>query len=539
MKKFIAASVFFTLLFSMLLLSVSPSPDAPVLPASVIANTFEKRTGTFQYIKGYSDTYFYDDRYFWGDATQYNPQLSTMSFCLALSAFSVEEADGDTDFSNNFLNVRNLLCDELGYTDFSANDSYSQEPTTDSIAVAAAQKKVYDEQGIPCTIIAVAVRGGGYGKEWTSNFTLGESGQAQGFREAKEQVLEFLKNYISNNNQIRGKVKFWITGFSRGAATSNLVAGTMNDDPYILGSHIEFSKNDIFAYCFATPKGALKEDILAKDSSHYSNIWNILNINDPVPLVAMEELGFARYGNDRYFPDPLADSTDFSSKQKQMESYYEKLSSYSEVGEYLIDDFHMKEIIPLSFLLSQFTDKDINEVSENILSDDLNNNWTQGRFLQTAITAITIENVKTRSNYVSEFEGGIRTLLETVYGSAFAEYSSKTKESCFDIFLKKLKEPLNILKFLNGIFNPKSSLSSFMTSLLAESFSECGQPIPDEKIPELEKFAKAATSLVSEFAIKHPNLTITLISNINHIASAHNHELYFAWLKTEDKNYAL
>ena len=78
-----------------------------------------------------------------------------------------------------------------------------------------------------------------------------------------------------------------------------------------------------------------------------------------------------------------------------------------------------------------------------------------------------------------------------------------------------------------------------MTSLLAESFSECGQPIPDEKIPELEKFAKAATSLVSEFAIKHPNLTITLISNINHIASAHNHELYFAWLKTEDKNYAL
>ena len=50
--------------------------------------------------------------------------------------------------------------------------------------------KVKDEE---YTLIAVAVRGGGYEQEWASNFTIGTSGQHQGFNTAKNNVLSYLK----------------------------------------------------------------------------------------------------------------------------------------------------------------------------------------------------------------------------------------------------------------------------------------------------------------------------------------------------------
>ncbi len=537
-KKFLVSAYAVCLLLSLAVLSfLFHSPDDATATVSLAQNSFEQKTGTFTYSNNYTDTYFYSDGYFFGDPTEYNPQLSTMSFCLALSSFSTEENGSDTDFSNNSSNIRHLLCEELGYTDFSENEHYSKEPSTDSIAVAAAHKRIRDAAGNPCTLIAVAVRGGGYGKEWTSNFTLGESGQAKGFCNAKEQVLEFLKDYISSDNHISGNVKFWICGFSRGAATSNLVAAAINDTPNIFGSGVKFSTNDIYAYCFATPMGALREDILSNDASKYSNIWNVINKNDPVPYVAMKELGFDRYGNDHYFPDTLTVPENYHAMQEQMEEHYRKLPTFSEIGEYSIDEFKLKKIDMLYLALAALDLKDAEKHADKVIADDWRNNWTQGLFLDNAISTVTKESVRTRSNYVAEYEAGIRTILDTVFGSVFAEYPAKTTKICFDVFVDKLKNPLNIAKIVYGIFESDNSPTKVITSLLMESMNECGMSISSDKLPELEKFAKAAISLVTKFAINHPNLTATLFSNIKHIASGHNNELYFAWLKAEDKNY--
>ncbi len=538
MRKRVLITTFSALLILTSLLSAFflTHDKETAVPTSAISSTPEEKSGTFRYINNYTDTYFYDDKYFFGDATEYNPQLATMSFCLALSAFSVEENGEDTDFSNNCENVENLLCKELGYSGFKANDWYTKKPTTDSIAVAAANKIISDSQGNRYTIIAIAVRGGGYGKEWTSNFTLGESGDAKGFSDAKEQVLTFLKEYISERKELSGKIKFWITGFSRGAATSNLVAAEITDNPKIFGNKVKFSKKDVFAYCFATPMGALRENTVSEHG--YKNIWNVIDRNDPVPYVAMRDLGFSRFGQDHYFPDIATAGDDYTLLQAQMEKFYNASPTFSETGEYSIDEFTMKKIDMLQLTLDAL-DKDNEEYSEKIIADDSENNWTQGRYLDFAISTLTTENIETRAAYVADFEEGIRTIIDTVHGSVFAEYPAETTKKCFAIFTDKLKGPLNIARIIYGLFTKSSTLTAVITDLLIESANECGISIPPEKAPELEKLSKAAVSLVANFAIKHPNLTVTLLSNIKHIGSGHNHELYFAWLKTEDKNYTL
>ena len=131
-------------------------------------------------------------------------------------------------------------------------------------------------------MIALAIRGGGYEAEWASNFTIGISGQHDGFNTAKNNVLDFLKTYIDEQGII-GSVKIWITGYSRAAATANLLAGAI-DDGETISTDISYSCDDIYAYCFETPAGALVDDV--KRKTRYNNIFNIINSSDPIPYLA-------------------------------------------------------------------------------------------------------------------------------------------------------------------------------------------------------------------------------------------------------------
>ncbi len=49
------------------------------------------------------------------------------------------------------------------------------------------------------------------------NFTLGESGDHLGFTMAKDKVLDFAGQYIKDTG-LKGDIKVWIAGGSRGAA---------------------------------------------------------------------------------------------------------------------------------------------------------------------------------------------------------------------------------------------------------------------------------------------------------------------------------
>ena len=148
--------------------------------------------------------------------------------------------------------------------------------------------------------MAVVIRGGGYGGEWSSNFHVGNGSDSYhiGFNTAAEAVY---KQVLKKLDTIDGKIKLWVTGYSRGAATANLLAAKLDD--YAAESE-QLDATDIFAYTFATPQGVTNRQ--DTDAARYLNIFNIVNPGDVVPMVAPSGWGFTRYGVTRMF-DKTAD----------------------------------------------------------------------------------------------------------------------------------------------------------------------------------------------------------------------------------------
>lgn len=333
----------------------------------------------------YSDNYFRKTSCGTRQLDGYNHSLSTASLCLALSAFG-SNVGGNSDYTNKYKNVEKLLTD-LEFEEFDKNDWFGKKPQSDSIGVVAANKKLSIDDK-ECTLMAVAVRGGGYESEWAGNFTLGKSGQHYGFAQAKKQVLDFLKSYI-RENKISGDIKIWLTGYSRAAATANLVAGAL-DDGEKLGDGVVLKKEDLYAYCFETPMGATKSEI--KNRLKYNNIYNIINKNDPVTKVAMSALDFTRFGGDYFLPDKISDGNNYAAKKNAMEQFYDKMSSKNEIGKYAVDDFVMKKN-DVKYLLPG---------GKSPVQNDENNKSIQAEYLDTTINKLTKERVKTRDNYVKK-----------------------------------------------------------------------------------------------------------------------------------------
>ena len=248
--------------------------------------------------------FYYTDDYFKKPATKYNQSLATMSLCLALSTYQDED---EKIYDKNVKNVKNLF-GKCGFVVDGADSTFQQKnydikTGTDTIACSFANKKIGDS-----TLVAVAVRSGGYGAEWASNLTLGSKGDHFGFDDASNKVYKYLADYVNSRN-ITGKVKFWITGFSRGGATANILAAKLDNT---IDSHpkITYSKDDVYAYTFATPAGAVKSN--NPHSKKYNNIFNIINFHDLVPLVAPSQTGwsFDRYGITKVLP--FSESTSVS-----------------------------------------------------------------------------------------------------------------------------------------------------------------------------------------------------------------------------------
>ncbi len=298
----------------------------------------DKQELTFSYYTENGDKSaicYYTDKYFKNSSYKYSPSLSTMSLCLAWSAY----ASDAVNYEDKSENVRDLM-EQIGMKNIETNQGFKEKPTADSIGVIAGNKTitVNDET---YTLIAVAIRSGNYEAEWASNFTVGTTGHHQGFDEAKQQVITFLNNYINNTN-ISGNVKIWISGYSRGAATSNLVAAELdNSNPF--NNKISYTNDDVYAYCFETPAGANDKNIAKQEI--YNNIFNIINPNDPVPYVAPAEWGFCRYGIDKYIITAETASKNYKPSKYSMMSNYARLDS---TNEYIVKDdqyYHLSNFV--------------------------------------------------------------------------------------------------------------------------------------------------------------------------------------------------
>ena len=170
-----------------------------------------------------------------------------------------------TDNSDGSRNNRMFLS-AMGFENVCSNAYYDMETKPYSIGVAAGSRPL-SVKGETYTLIAVFPRSDGYRQEWCSDFKVGAGDVHEGFKESRDEVLRFLKKFIKDNN-IKGKIKVWTSGHSRGAAVANMLAGFLAGGGGVyLGSDVSIEPEDVYCYTTATPSsikdGAPKSEELS------------------------------------------------------------------------------------------------------------------------------------------------------------------------------------------------------------------------------------------------------------------------------------
>ena len=257
----------------------------------------EVTNGTYQ-INGVTIPFKYSDGFFKVAPEKYQPHMATTSLNLAhASDTNPEKVNGQEDYTNAPNRLINML-KQMGFSQVEANEAYRKKPTADSIGFVVGSKYVMGRY-----IVSITIRSAGYEKEWASNVTLGASGEAEGFSKAANEVFDYVMEHYLIKSQVykymrKGKVDFWVQGYSRGGAVANLTSKRLADK-------CSGSENRVYAYCIEAPQGGVASE--EKKGVSYAGIHNVINPADLVPYVAPTDMGFKRYGVDHYVTNDTAD----------------------------------------------------------------------------------------------------------------------------------------------------------------------------------------------------------------------------------------
>ena len=468
---------------------------------------YETITGEYKYLaslnflsgKDPSYHFTYSDEYFTHSGYEYNHDLAKMTMDMIQSLGVTVE--GDWSVANkNFID----LMSKCGFENIDANYYSTHEPTGDSIGVSMGEKKIVDD-GQEYTLLAVGVRGHGYGNEWASNFTLGYSGDHQGFAEARDQALDYVKEYIAKYD-VTGHVKIWLTGYSRSAITANMMGGKI-DQGFDFGNGVLFDLDDLYCYTFEAPQGTADE---ACHDSVYWNIHNIVNANDLVTVVSFTKWGHSRFGIDYYLPCRQNDGNYYYALKPQADAIIGTMDTMNIGGMPfdLIDAFHYISLDPATAI----------EKSD----------VTQKEFFDEAIDAITACLAPTRGEYVDNAQADLREFSMTLLGSrtdhlvdALAIFGQKFLE------LENLKALINSLTIKGMI--AEGTLVDVTIDLFMESMVEAGAAGYDG-----DQLRAMLNNLVPKLLVmlkEYPDTTLTLVGNILNILCAHCPEIGRAWLE--------
>lgn len=279
MKRFLAI-----LLAAAVIVTALCALTATAEPATV--------TGNFTYYNNVTNTdatysfTFNEADFFAG--TCYNHALARMSLRLAMAAFAPESVTALYDTLH------------FTYTDESIHyptPAFDYDAGTTTIGYAIGARNCTDEQG-NYTLVAVVVRGHGYGEEWGSNFEMGAGNRHAGFEKSAKQVTDGVFDFMKTTVAPGTRVKFWLTGFSRAAAVANVTAHNLNEA--IGDGTLDATADDVFAYIFESPR------TVTTDEPGYDSDLNIFNIVNPIDLVTQlppTDWGYVRYGIDCLLPD--------------------------------------------------------------------------------------------------------------------------------------------------------------------------------------------------------------------------------------------
>lgn len=262
-------------------------------------------------------TYSYRDSFFTCSSYDLNLDLAAMSIRMAFAGFGV----GEESLPSHLLPLFDAL--SVQYDD---STIHYGKASADSIGYAYGVRHISEDELVVCLVI----RGGNYGDEWASNFTMGTGSTHQGFQQAAAMVSTELRSYLQTLPANR-KISVWITGYSRGAAVANLVAYGL--DGFAASGELGVIKpENIYAFCFECPLTS-KVAMPTEDNTLYNNIFSFVNDLDPVTKVAPGRWGFQRYGVTYYLPSAM-NCADYAERMQKMLPLY---GEYADASVYAID----------------------------------------------------------------------------------------------------------------------------------------------------------------------------------------------------------
>lgn len=453
--------------------------------------------------KGIRYDYEYSDSYFAGSSFDYKHDLAIASYCLAISSMVNEGTGKDGKYGTDELDAARKF---FSVTEFDNCQpyGYDKKPTNDSIACVIGHKNVV-LKGQEETIIAIGIRGAGYGDEWSGNFRLGNSTDHAGFVKARKLVMEYLEQYIEDfGYSFNGNLKFWITGYSRAAATANLVAATLNNDGALNGVKFDFvndikdrySSGDVYAYTFETPLNTTSKE--ASDAK-YSNIYNFINRIDYVPKVAPSAWDYTRYGENLYMPSLETEGTRYYEYLDEMKKEYEKMT-----GEKYTEKFDFYEV---GIFLEGH-----DLIPDDISLTKVNGYISQSEFLDEFIDIVANDVIISADNYVENYESSVRKLMPVIMNGSLN----------FDITKEDIIKEFSFIDLVTG--HSERIVARVLRKKCAEILSVSGLTYDE---------AYDCLGIIDELVVasaSNLDYVYTLIKNASDIKPAHEPSVNFAWL---------
>ena len=492
----------------------------------------------------HGESVYYSDELFSKPSTEYRSDLATTSLSFAMASFASGKEENNKNLTR-YNNIKSLL-ESTGFVDFEVNSDYKKRSELDTIGLAFGHKAIGDK-----TLIYVGIRGANYEMEWGSNFTIADPDEPYdpasanpyhyGFHKAATQLIRELSDYISAKG-ISGGIKLWTSGFSRAGATANITGGLLDQAIELgekpLGSQVNLLKRDLYVYCFEPPMGApvdANEDgkLLAR-GDFYNNIFNHLSFNDPVPLVAMREVGYTRFGVDRYFPDPIS-SLNGNDFLRKVEGIYMGIESIADRGaEFLLKNFEI------------YSSKGL-----RLQADESAKTWTQGLYVKELVAELTefglgaedeVTMNEAKSAYYQLIQPAVRALFKVLYKT------DNFKGSLIDVGTAMVNGIIGVPEDANTIIRDvldKDQREFFYDDVMfvvKKGLKKIGVDIGGE---DLRGTLGLMVDIMANFinhsitVLKYTTLITTLLhfSNISCLGFGHYPELCLASMRALDKNY--
>lgn len=257
------------------------SEEGAQLTKSVISSSYLDLSDSYAEVTAAGTGCTYSDSFFLSDAVRTDkmpdPDFAKTGVNLAVAAYDMDQSAA--------------LLKSMGFSKINAYNYQREATYSDNDFVAfTIGRKIVRMDGEDYCLYMVAVRGTPETAEWYSNFNLGTTDDRNhvGFYKAAAEVKGALKaDFLNEDGFDAAHRKILISGHSRGAAVSNIVAGEFTES----GSSY-FDRNNVYGYTYACP--AVSYDA----NTSYSNIYNFNYAGDVVASLPLSSWGYYRYGQD-------------------------------------------------------------------------------------------------------------------------------------------------------------------------------------------------------------------------------------------------